>query len=147
MIHSQNQKVETIIGPVSIGTTEVTGVLDTLDADYVTIDTILATAATSVTLAIAVAYGDTTSSFTNIAAFTSGTATGNFTAPDGGGTAAGAEQIVRIGIDKRNYPYRYFRVGVTNSSARITAVKADLSRQSNGVTDATSAGAAALVLG
>lgn len=143
MIHSQNQKVGVVIAPVSVGTTEVTGTIDTLDADYVTIDTVLATGATTVTLAIAVAYGDTTSAFTNIPVFTSGTATGNFTAPN----AAATPQIVRIGIDKRNYPYRYFRVGVTNSSARITAVKADLSRQSNGVTDATSAGAAALVLG
>lgn len=128
MIYAQNVVHETIINPQSIGTTAVTGVIDTLGYDHVEILAALDTAATTVTITtLKLSEGDTTSAYTDITQFTGGTSTGNFSLPVGPGTAAGTGQIIALDVDKRKRK-RYLKVSLANSAARLSCVSANLSR-------------------
>jgi hypothetical protein len=128
MIHAQNSRAVVAIKPVSIGTTAVTGIVDTLGYEYVQLLTTLDTAATTVTITdFTLSEGDTTSAFTAIAAFTGGTETGNFTLPVGPGTD-GDPQIGVIEISKAQYPKRYLKLSLANSAARLSSATALLSR-------------------
>ena len=128
MIYAQNTAHLTVINPQSVGTTAVTGVIDTWSHDHVEILTMLDTAATSVTITtLKLSEGDTTSAYTDITEFTGGTATGNFTLPTGPGTAAGTGQIIVFDVDKRKRK-RYLRVSLANSAGRLSCVTANLSR-------------------
>ena len=147
MIYAQNTVHETIINPQSIGTTAVTGVIDTLGYDHVEILAMLDTAATSVTIGtLKLAEGDTTSAYTDITEFTGGTNTGNFTLPTGPGTAAGTGQIIVFDVDKRKRK-RYLRVSLANSAGRLSCVTANLSRGREVPNSATERGAAVVVYG
>lgn len=128
MIYAQNSVHETILNPQSIGTTPVTGILDTLGYSHVEILTALDTAATTVTITtLKLSEGDTTSAFTDITEFTGGTSTGNFTLPVGPGTAAGTGQLIALDVNK-NKRQRYLKVSLANSAARLSYVGANLTR-------------------
>lgn len=137
MIHSQNTKHTTLINPQSVGTTAVTGVIDTLGLNHLEVLALLDTAATTVTITtLKLAEGDTTSAYTDITEFTGGTATGNFTLPVGPGTAAGTGQIIALDVDLRKRK-RYLRVSLANSAGRLSTVKATGTRLAESpITDA-----------
>lgn len=127
MIHSQNTKHYMLVKPQSIGTTAVTGTIDTDGFDRIEILTEFDTAATSVTVGtLKLSEGDTTAAYTDITEFTAGTAAGNFTAPAASGTDA-TGQFVAFDADLRKRK-RYLKVTLANSGARISAVTATLSR-------------------
>jgi hypothetical protein len=131
MIHSQNTIHETLINPQSVGTTAVTGVIDTLGMNHLEVLALLDTAATTVTITtLKLAEGDTTSAYTDITEFTGGTAAGNFTLPVGPGTAAGTGQIIALDVDLRKRK-RYLRVSLANSAGRLSSVKATGTRHAD----------------
>lgn len=145
MIYSAAMKHGVIIKPQSIGTTAVTGIIDTLGAAQAQILAVLDTAATSVTITtLKVSEGDTTSAFTDITEFTGGTNTGNFTLPTGPGTGTATGQIVGFDIDLRKRK-RYLQVSLANSAARLSSVVANLDRLATKPTDASGRGLATLV--
>lgn len=144
MIHAQNSKAVNVILPQSIGTTVVTGVLDTLGYDYASVEFVKDTAvASSVVTTMKLTEGDTTSAYSAIAKFTNGTATGNFVpaVPSTSGTG----QIHKFHVDLRKRK-RHLLVSLASTTARLCAVKAELSRGKMPASD-TEAGCAEIVYG
>lgn len=148
MIHGQDIKPVVVIAPQAIGTTAVTGVIDTLGFDYVQVLSTHDTAATSVTITTyKLSEGDTTSSYDDIAAFTGGTATDNFTLPVGPGTSGVTAQLGLLELSKVNHRKRYLKVTLANSASRISSVHALLSRGKGTPVSATERGVAFLKKG
>ena len=125
MIPAQNTKATIVVLPQSVGTTEVNGTVDTLGWDYCTINFIADTAAaSSVPTTMSLAEGDTTSAYTAITTFEGGDTTDGFTIP-APQTATG--DIVKYHVDLRQRK-RYLQVGWASTTARLSAVTAELSR-------------------
>lgn len=126
MIHSQAAKDVIMVLPQSIGTTQVTGRIDSRNADWVTIKYIGDTAAAGDVLTVLkIGYGDTTSAFTDMTTAVGG-GTGGFTIP-APNTSTG--DVIKFEIDKVKYPYRYFQISITgDATARLTSVLGTLSR-------------------
>lgn len=146
MIHSQNVKTNNVIVPQAVTTTAVTGAFDTLGYDYMTVEFLLDTAATTVSATtMKLSEGDTTSSYTDITAFTGGTTDGNFTLPTADGTS-GTGTVVKFHVDltKRK---RYMKVSLANSASRLSAVKVDFERGKEIPTSDSGRGADEVVYG
>lgn len=125
MVHSQNVKKGIVINPQSIGTSAVSGYVDTLGFDYVTIDYVGASvAAGGKPAALKIGHGDTTSAFTDISGGVGGT---DFTIPTPN-TSTG--DVVTFFIDKNKGPIkRYVSLSTTGTAtARIAGGVAHLSR-------------------
>lgn len=124
MINSQACKEAIMVLPQSIATTAVTGRVDSLDADWVTIKYVGDTAAAGDVLTVMkIGYGDTTSAFTDMTSAVGGT---TFTIP-APNTSTG--DTIKFEIDKTKYPYRWFQISLTgDATARLTSVTAVLSR-------------------
>jgi len=138
MIHAQRAKVTNFFPPQEIGTTAVSGYIDTVGWDYLTVVTNLAAVTTSTTITeLAFTEGDTTSAADAITALTGGTATGNFTIPVGKGTATtntGTVTVFQIDLKKRK---RYLKLSATLSHASVFTAEAILSRgEADPTTDA-----------
>jgi len=144
MIHAQNTKSAIVILPQSVGTTAVSGTVDTLGYDYATIQfTCDTAAASSVPTTMAVAEGDTTSAYTAITSYTGGTASGNFTMPTPD-TSAGDITKIHIPLTGRK---RYLRVQLASTTARLACVTAELDRAEVVPTSDTNRGADEVVYG
>lgn len=128
MIHAQNTVKYNLIAPQSVGTTEVTGLIDLANGDYAAIDVNLAAAATSVSVStLTISEGDSSTSFTAIPEMTGGTASANFTLPTADGTDS-TGQIVRFEIDARKRK-RYLKIALANSAGRVSVATGELTRQ------------------
>lgn len=142
MIHAQNTKKTIVIIPQSIGTSAVTGTIDTLGYEHCTIDYALDTAAaSSVITTMSVTEGDGTS-FTAIASLTGGTATSNFTLPV---PNTSTPDLVTMHIDLRGRK-RNLKVNLASTTARLCSVTATLSRGGVAPTTAAEAGVSTLVI-
>lgn len=118
MIHAQNAVIKTVIAPQSVGTTAVTGIIDTLGAEYCKILFHVATqAASQPPTTMAVGHGDTTNSFTALT-------DSSFAIP-----AVSTSDALRVPffVDCRNKK-RYLQVSLANTAATISSVTAELSR-------------------
>ena len=125
MNEAQNTKAVIVILPQSVGTTAVTGTVDTLGFDYCTISVAADTAAaSSVVTTMAVAEADSGTSYTAITTLTNGTATGNFTPPV---PSTSAGDITKLHVDLRGRK-RYLQVSYASTTARLACVTAELSR-------------------
>jgi hypothetical protein len=126
MVQAQEIKFASVIAPVSVGTTAVTGTFDTLDFDYATVLFHMATEATnSPILTSTLGFGTASNSFTLDANFTLGD-TDNceaITAPSGTSTP----DINTYFVDLRDKE-RYAQVSLGNTQARICSVSVLLSR-------------------
>lgn len=130
MIHEQDTRVASVIIPQSVGTTPVTGLIDTDGYHYAVIDFHLDTASASSVITTAALYeGTATNAVTTpVTAFVGGTAVAegsvgyvlpvpNTSTPD----------MIRYCVDLRRRQ-RYLKVSFASTTARISAVQATLSR-------------------
>ncbi len=118
MIHSQNTKIVSVIGPVSVGTTPVTGLIDTLGAEYCTITFALETqAASQPPTTMSLGHGEATNSFTALT-------DSNFAIPTPN-TSTGMIVPFFVNCSSKK---RYLQVTLANTAATISSVTAELSR-------------------
>lgn len=126
--------------------------IDTLGFSYAAVDVIfekVAAAGTNSAVAIAckLQHGDTTSSYSDIVAFTGGTATSatvGYTIPTPGNTAD--TNVVRFNVDLRG-KRRYLNVFATPQVASVVAVNCRLSKGVNAPVSASEAGVKAFASG
>ena len=142
MIHAQGNKITNFFPPQAIGTTAVSGVIDTVGWDYLTVVTNLAAVTTATTItALAITEGHTTAAADAITALTGGTNTGNFTIPVGKGTATtntGTVTVFQIDLKKRK---RYLKLSATLSHSSVFTAEAILSRGEEAANTDAKAGA------
>lgn len=123
MIHAQGTKAVIMVAPQTIGTTAVSGYVDTLGYDYLTVDYIGATAvATDVLTALKLQTGDTTSAFTDLTGAVGGTSF-DIPAPN-----TSTPDVIRFQVDCKTKK-RYVNISITgDATTRTTAVLGVLSR-------------------
>jgi len=144
MIHAQNTKAVQVILPQSVGTTEVTGTIDTVGWKYATIVFALDTAAaTSVPTTMSLGEASSDASYVAIATFEGGDTTSGFTLPTPN-TSTG--DIVKYQVDLRGRK-RFLQVGFANTAARLASVTADLSRGDVAPNTDAKAGCSEIVFG
>ena len=138
MIEMQNTKTGLMIAPQTIGTSAVSGYVDTLGYDHLTVYYIGATAvSTDVITTLKLSEGDTTSAFTDI----SGGAPAAIPAPN---TSTG--DIVAFSVKLHNARKRYVALNVVgDATARDTSAIAVLSRGAVTPTSDALTGAAEIV--
>ncbi len=142
MIHMQNTKHAIMVAPQTVGTTAVSGYVDTLNADYVTVTMDCATAAAAdVFTALVLQHGDTTSAFTNISGYIGGT---DFSIP---APNTSTPDTIRFHLDRNKTQLkRYVNISITgDATTRTCSVSADLSRLNATPTSASEAGCTTLV--
>jgi hypothetical protein len=144
MIQAQRAKVTNFFAPQSIGTTAVSGYIDTVGYDYLTVVTNLAAVTTSTTITeLEFTEGDTTAAATAITDLTGGTATGNFTIPVGLGTSStGTVTVFQIDLKKRK---RYLKLSAALSHASVFTAEGILSRGEKDPTTDAEAGVADVI--
>lgn len=132
MIHAQNTKEVILVAPQSIAdgtsTASVTGSADCAGYDYAVVRVAMAPAATteSMTALKLSENDDAGTAWTDITAFTGGTATGNFTLPTATGTDATGE-IYKFYVDLRKRK-RYLQVTLHPDAVRVGAAMLELYR-------------------
>lgn len=132
MIHSQNTVIKSVIAPVSVGTTAVTGLIDTLGAEYCKITFHVATqAASQPPTTMSVGHGEATNSFTALT-------DSSFAIPTPNTSSA---MIVPFFVNCSTKK-RYLQVSLANTAATISAVTAELSRNKETPNSDTEMGAA-----
>ena len=143
MIHAQNSKAVMVILPQSIGTTEVTGTIDTVGWKYATIVFNLDTAvASSVITTMSLGEASSDASYGAIAAYEGGGATGpTMPTPN---TSTGT--LVKYHVDLRGRK-RFLQVGIASITARLLSVTADLSRGDVAPNTDAEAGCSEIVFG
>lgn len=122
MNHAQNTKAAIVVKPQSIGTTAVSGYVDSLNWDHVQIDYIGDTAAAAdVITTLKLIHGDSTSAFSDV----TGGAPSVIPAPN---TNTG--DVIRFNVNKKGGTIkRYVGISIVgDATARLTAVVANLSR-------------------
>lgn len=125
MINAQAVKHAIMVLPQSIGTTEVTGTLDTLGGDYVSVYYVGDTAAAGdVLTTLKLSHGDTTSAYTDITNAVGGT---TFTIP---APNASTGDIIKFVLDRNKVQLkRHLKISIVgDATARLTTVIAELSR-------------------
>jgi hypothetical protein len=145
MIYDQNTKKKVLIAPASVGTTAVTGMVDTRGHSYLTVDYIGATAAAgALPAALKLGESDSTQNFTDITGAVGGTdAAGGFTIP---AIDTANPQIVSFKVDLRGRK-RYVQLSVTGTAtARLTSAIATLSRSEQLPRDKTEQNVAAVIV-
>lgn len=146
MLHLQNIKSAVVIAPVSIGTSAVTGYVDTLGADEILIDVVGATdAAADLFTTLKLQDGATTSAFTDLSGAVGGTnSAGGFTiaAPN-----TNTPDIIRFRLNRIKTPAlrRYVAVSAALTTARIVSVVAYMGRMDKTPDSAAEAGVTTLV--
>lgn len=125
MLHLSNIKSAIAIAPVSIGTSAVTGYVDTKGADEILIDVYAPTdAAADVFASLKLQDGATTSAFTDLSGAIGGT---DFTpiAPQ-----TNTPDIIRFRLSRVKTPSlrRYINVSMSCTTARVCAVVAHMGR-------------------
>jgi hypothetical protein len=138
MIDMQNTKSAIMLVPQSIGTTAVSGYVDTLGYDHARIMYIGDTAASGDVLTVLkLSEGDTTSAFTDI----TGGAPGTIPVPN---TSTGDITIFDVNLNKPRK--RYIALNITgDATARLTSAVAILSRAAQAPDTDALAGAAKIV--
>ena len=141
MIDIKNTKVAQMVAPQTIGTTTVSGYVDTLGYDHLRVYYLGATAvASDVITALKLQEGDTTSAFTDIAAALGGTA---FTIPVPN-TSTPDTTIFDVPLHQGRK--RYVNISITgDATVRTTSVIGVLGRAAVSPTSDTLAGAALIV--
>jgi hypothetical protein len=141
MIHAQKVKNAIMVLPVALGTDAVTGVVDTLGADYVTVKLIRQTsAAADIATTMKLSHGDTTSAYTDITNAVGGTnAAGGFIIP-AGNTNTG--DILAFFLDRNKVGLkRHVQITlVGDATTCITTVIAELERLKEGPDSAADQG-------
>lgn len=124
MLHAQNQKVAVMVEPQTIGTTAVSGYVDTLGYNHARILYVGGPVATGgVPGTLKLREGDTTSSFTDISGAVGGTDF-TITTPN---TSNG--DVIAFDVDLRKPRDRYIALTVTGTATtRTTSAIAILSR-------------------
>lgn len=113
-----NNRVKELIIPASVSTSGTTATIDTVGGDYLAIYVAANTASTTMT-ALKLSEGDTTSSYTDIVAFTGGTATSTsvgFVIPSAD-TTNGVRVAFFVNLAPRK---RYLQLTVTPGVAQVT---------------------------
>lgn len=143
----QDVKCAIMIAPQSVGTTPVTGVVSAAGYNRAKIVVQMAAAATTVSAStLKLAAGATTAAYTDIAKFTGGTDTDNFTLPAASGTSATGD-VVSFDVDLKGRG-RELKLSLANSAARISSALVLLSDRSGETPDsATERGLAVQVVG
>jgi hypothetical protein len=137
MIHAQAVKTAIMVLPQAIGTSSVTGVVDTLGADYVTVKLIGDTAAAAdVFTTLKLSHGDTTSAYTDITNAVGGT---TFTIP-AGNTNTG--DVIGFFLDRKKVALkRHLQISIVgDATTRLCTVIAELERLKDGPDSATDQG-------
>lgn len=127
MINAQTVKERIVVLPQSIATTEVTGTVDTLGADYVVVKYYGDTAAAGDAITtLKLSHGDTTSSYTDITAAVGG-GVGGFSIP-APNTSTG--DVIKWCIERNNAQLkRYLKITIVgDATARLSMVSAELHR-------------------
>lgn len=140
MQYMQATKAAIMVAPQTIGTTAVTGYVDTLGYDHVRVYYQGATAAASdVITALKLQQGEATNSFTDISGAVGGT---DFTIP---APNTSTPDVVIFDVDTRNKK-RYLNISITgDATTRTTSVMAVLDRAAQMPDTDTEAGAAEIV--
>lgn len=128
MIEIQNTKAVQLVAPQTIGTTAVSGYVDTLGYDHLRVYYIGAAVATGALMsALKLQEGDTTTAFTDISGAVGGTAaTGGFIIPTP--TTSATDNIV-FDVNLANARKRYVNISITGTATtRTTAVLGVLGR-------------------
>jgi uncharacterized cupredoxin-like copper-binding protein len=127
MIHAQAGKVQNFFGPQAVGTSAVSGYIDTIGWDYLTVVTNMAAVTTSTSAtALAFTEGATTAAADAITELTGGTSTGNFTLPKGSGTSStGTVTVFHVDLKKRK---RYLKLSAELSDETVFTAEALLTR-------------------
>jgi len=141
MYELQNAKVAQMVAPQTVGTSAVSGYVDTLGYDALTVMYIGAAVATGgVPGTLKLQEGDTTSAFTDISGTLGGT---SFTIPTPN-TSTGDNVLFHVNL--ANGRKRYINATVTGTATtRTTNIQAVLTRAQVSPTSATLAGAGAAV--
>lgn len=133
MIHSQMEKVVATLP--ATGTSDVVLTIDTLSYDYASITVLRGgNASTVFASTLKIEEGDTTSSYSAVSGFTSGTDLTLPTVTDTVGTS-----IVKLDVDTKARK-RYLKVTATPSASMPVAITGRLSRGENAPTSASEAG-------
>ena len=137
----QNTKNAILVAPQTIGTTAVSGYVDTFGYDRLSVYYIGATAVSTDTItALKLQEGDTTSAFTDISGAVGGT---DFTIP---APNTSTPDIVAFHVNLNKPRKRYVNISITgDATVRTTAVTGVLSRGTVSPTTDTLAGAAEIV--
>ena len=124
MLNSQEEKVAIMVAPQTIGTTAVSGYVDTLGWDHLTVYYVGATAASGdVITALKLQDGSTTSAFTDMSGAVGGT---DFTIPVPN-TSTG--DICKFEVPLKGNWERYINISITgDATTRTTTVMGRLSR-------------------
>lgn len=145
MLELQNRiKSVQMIAPVSVGTSAVTGYVDTIGADEILVDVYAATdAAADVFSSLKLQDGATTSAFTDLTGYVGGT---SFSIP---APNTSTPDIIRFHISRVKNPAvrRYVNVSLACTTARILGVVAHLGRLGQTPDSATEEGVTTLVTG
>lgn len=141
MYELQNAKIAQMVSPQTVGTSAVSGYVDTLGWDALTVMYVGAAVATGgVPGTLKLQEGDTTSAFTDVSGTVGGTA---FTIPTPN-TSTGDNVLFHLNLV--NNRKRYINATVTGTATtRNTSIVAVLSRGAVTPTSATTAGAGAAV--
>jgi len=146
MLHLHNMKSAIAIAPISIGTSAVSGYVDTLGADEILIDVYGCTdAAADVFATLKLQDGATTSAFTDLSGFVGGTnAAGGFTIP---APNTSTPDIIRFRLNRVATPAirRYINVSMSLTTARIITAVAHMGRLAQTPDTAAEAGATLVV--
>lgn len=139
----QNTKVAVMVAPQTIGTTAVSGYVDTLGYDRLSVYYIGATAVSTDTItALKLQEGDTTSAFTDISGAIGGT---DFTIP-APNTSTPDAVVFHVDLHGSKNRDRYVNISITgDATTRTTGVVGVLSRASLSPTTDALAGAAEIV--
>lgn len=146
MVQIQDTKVVQLVAPQTIGTTAVSGYVDTLGYDHLRVYYIGATAVSTDTItALKLQEGDTTSAFTDISGAVGGTAaTGGFIIPVPN-TSTPDTTVFDVSM-ARTLRKRYINVSITgDATTRTTSVIGILGRAAVSPDTDTLCGAAEIV--
>lgn len=146
MLPLQNTKAAIMIAPQSIGTSAVTGYVDTLGADEIVIDLYgVSDAAADLFTSLKLQDGATTSAFTDLSGAVGGTdSAGGFTIP---APNTNTPDIIRFRLNRIKTPAlrRYINISAALTTARIVTVVAHMARLDKTPDTAAEVGATTLV--
>lgn len=139
----QNTKVAVMVNPQTIGTSAVSGYIDTLGYNRLSVYYIGATAVSTDTITgLKLQEGDTTSAFTDISGAIGGT---DFTIP-APNTSAGDEVVFHVDLHGSKNRKRYVNIDIVgDATTRTTGVVGVLSRAKVSPTTDALAGASEIV--
>ena len=147
MVHAQNDKVVAEVPSAAVGATATaTLTIDTLGYDHASITVMRSSnAATAFANVLAVAEGDTTSSYSNITALVAG-GVGGFTVPAISAAGTNSASVVKLDVDTKARK-RYLRVSYSPAATANVAITARLSRPEVAPETAAEAGVLVKVVG